>query len=344
MGRMENQRSRPGLTKKLILFGTYVLRALGLILVIISLNFLLVHLMPGDPVVHILGEEEYFSLSTQFPEKLEEVRRQYSLDGSIGKQYISYMRSVVSFQFGHSYIDGSNVVQTVLFRMRWTATLSVCAIVISAFVGGALGVLAGYRKGGRLDSSLTAVFLLLETIPANCLALIVLIIFSYRLRWFPIGGMTAGGLSGFAKFLSVLYHMVLPVSVLSLFRTSSNFLLMKSYVSQIKDEAYMTVAIAKGISSRKVLFRHLMKNALVPYVTTLCLQAGHIFSGAMLIEVVFSWKGMGTLIYDAVMVRDYPTVQMCFLIIAVCVIFFNFVSDVLCMGLDPRIQDGVRNA
>ena len=344
MGRMENQGGRPGLTKKSILFGRYVLRALGLILAIISLNFLLIHLMPGDPVVHILGEEEYYALSAQFPEKLEEVRRQYSLDGSLGKQYISYLRNVVTLQFGHSYIDGSDVVKTVLFRMKWTAVLSVCAIVLSAIFGGALGVLAGYRKGGRLDSVLTAIFLFLQTIPANCLALIALIIFAYRLHWFPIGGMTSGGLTGLAKLFSVLYHMILPVGVLSLFRTSSNFLMMKSYVSQVKDEEYMTVAVAKGISQRKVLFRHLMKNALVPYVTTICHQAGMIFSGAMLIEVVFSWKGMGTLIYDAVMVRDYPTVQMCFLIIAVCVILFNFISDVLCMSLDPRIQDGVRNA
>lgn len=324
--------------------GKHILRALVMIFIIISLNFLLIHFMPGDPLMHILGEDEYFALSVQFPEKLEEVREQYELDGSLGEQYVRYLYNVVTMEFGHSYVDGSNVAETVLFRMRWTLVLAVTAIVLSAIIGGALGVLAGYYKGGRLDRMLTALFLFLETIPANCLALIVLVVFSYKLRWFPVGGMTSGGVEGIERVLSTMYHMVLPVTVLSLFRTSSNFLLMKSYISQIRDEAYISVAIAKGLPTRKVLFRHLIRNGLVPYVTTLCVQFGHILSGSMLVEVVFSWKGMGTLIYEGVLARDYPMVQLCFLVIAICVILFNFIGDMLCMVLDPRIRDGVKDA
>jgi peptide/nickel transport system permease protein len=118
---------------------------------------------------------------------------------------------------------------------------------------------------------------------------------------------------------------------------------MKSYVSQIREEDYITVAVSKGISKAHVLFRHVLRNVLVPFVTTLCLQIGHILSGSMLIEVVFSWKGMGTLIYDAVNNRDYPTVQMCLLLVAICVVLCNFVADMLCMYIDPRIQDGMKN-
>jgi len=321
----------------------YLLRAAALIFAIISINFLLIHFMPGDPLMHILGDEQYFTLLNQFPEKLEEVRAQYSLNGSLWEQYLRYILQVVTLQFGHSYIGGESVVSVVLFRMKWTVLLSLCAIVISAVIGGSLGVLAGYHKGGKLDSVLTAIFLFLETIPANCLALILLVIFSYNLRWFPVGGMVTGGLTGIDRLLSMVHHMVLPVLVLSLFRTSSNFLLMKSYVSQIREEDYITVATAKGVSRTHVLFRHVLRNVLVPFVTTLCVQIGHILSGSMLIEVVFSWKGMGTLIYDAVNNHDYPVVQMCFLLIAICVVFFNFISDVLCMYIDPRIQDGMKN-
>ena len=339
---MENQEQRLGI-KRLRLAAGYLLRAVALVFAIISINFILIHLMPGDPVMHILGDEQYFTLYNQFPEKLDEVRAQYSLDGSLLTQYLRYLEQVVTLQFGHSFIGGESVAKTVLFRMKWTALLALSAIAISALLGGALGVLAGYRKGGRLDRALTGLFLFLETIPANCLALILLVIFSYKLHWFPVGGMVSGRLSGWPRVLSVLHHMALPVLVLSLFRTSSNFLLMKSYVSQIRDEDYIVVAVAKGISRRHVLFRHVLKNALVPFVTTICLQVGHILSGSMLIEVVFSWKGMGTLIYDAVNNRDYPTVQMCFLLIAVCVVFFNFVSDMLCMRIDPRIQAGVQH-
>lgn len=321
----------------------YTIKALLLIFAIISINFVLIHLMPGDPIMHILGDEQYFTLYNQFPERLEEVRAQYSLNGSLFEQYVRYLYQVCTLQFGHSFIGGESVVTAVLFRMKWTVILSMCAIVISALVGGALGVVAGYYKGGKLDSVLTAIFLFVSTIPANCIALIALVIFSYRLRWFPVGGMVAGGLVGWARFTSVLHHMVLPVLVLSMFRTSSNFLLMKSYVSQIRDEDYITVAIAKGISKTHVLFRHLLRNVLVPFVTTTCLQIGHILSGSMLIEVVFSWKGMGTLMYDAVNNRDYPTVQMCLLLIAICVVVFNFIADMLCMYIDPRIRDGIKN-
>jgi peptide/nickel transport system permease protein len=339
---MESKGKRIGLKKSKKAAG-YLIRSAALILAIITINFILVHIMPGDPLMHILGDEQYFTLLNQFPEKLEEVRQQYSLDGNLLQQFLRYLKQVVTLQFGHSYINGESVVKTVWFRMRWTVTLSLCAIVISALIGGTLGVLAGYHKGGKLDSGLTAVFLFLETIPANCLALILLVVFSYKLRWFPVGGMVSGGLSGFARFLSVVHHMVLPVLVLSLFRTSSNFLLMKSYVSQIREEDYITVAVSKGISKAHVLFRHVLRNVLVPFVTTLCLQIGHILSGSMLIEVVFSWKGMGTLIYDAVNNRDYPTVQMCLLLVAICVVLCNFVADMLCMYIDPRIQDGMKN-
>jgi peptide/nickel transport system permease protein len=134
--------------------------------------------------------------------------------------------------------------------------------------------------------------------------------------------------------------MALPLAVLSMFRTSTNFLMMKSFVSQIRDEEYILLAVARGLPPRIVLYRHVLKNVLVPYVTTLCIQFGHILSGAMLVEVVFSWKGMGTLIYEGVMARDYPTVQLCFLLIAICVIVFQFAGDLICLRLDPRIRDG----
>ena len=322
----------------------YLIRAVILLFVIVSLNFFLVRAMPGDPMMHILGEDEYFSLLHQYPEVLEDVRSDYGLNGSIFLQYAKYVYNVVTMRFGHSYIDGQDVISVVLFRLQWTLTLSVISIVISALIGGALGVLAGYFKGRKVDSILTFFALLLDTIPANCLALIALVVFAFRLRWFPIGGMSSGGVEGWEKTLSVIRHMVLPVSVLSLFRSSTNFLLMKSFTSQIKDEEFISVAVAKGLSGRKVLFRHLLRNVMVPYTTMLCMQFGYIISGSMLIEVVFSWKGMGTLIYNAVTTRDYPTIQMCFLLIAVCVVFFNFFAEIISMYIDPRIKDGMKNA
>ena len=202
---MENQGKRPGV-RRARLAAWYLIRAVALIFAIISINFILIHLMPGDPIMHILGDEQYFTLYNQFPEKLEEVRRLYSLNGSLPEQYFRYLGQVVTFRFGHSFIGGESVAKTVLFRMKWTALLALTAIALATIIGGALGVLAGYRKGGRLDRTLTGLFLFLQTIPANCLALILLVIFSYKLHWFPVGGMVSGRLHGWLRFVSILHQ------------------------------------------------------------------------------------------------------------------------------------------
>ena len=321
----------------------YLVKALALILAAISINFLLIQLMPGDPILNILGEQEYFLLETKHPELLAKARAQYGLDGSLAEQYLRFLQNMVTFQFGTSFLTGQSVIDVVMFRMRWTLLLALTSIVISAVVGGALGVIAGYRKGGKLDSVLTFGFLILQTMPANCLALIMLLIFGFQLHWFPLSGMASGGLIGIARWFDTMYHMALPVIVLSLFRIPSNFLMVKSFVSQIREEEFITTAVAKGLPKKTLLGKHVLKSALVPYVTLLCMQFGFIFSGSMLIEVVFSWQGMGTLIYGALNSRDYPTVQLCFLVTSVCVIFFHFIADVLAWALDPRIKDGMHN-
>jgi len=319
----------------------YLLKAITLVLIAISINFLLIQLMPGDPIVNILGEQEYFLLESKYPDLLEEARSKYGLNGSLAEQYLRFLKNTVTFEFGRSFSSGRSVMDTVLFRMQWTLLLAVTSIILSALIGGGLGVVAGYKKGGRFDRILTFIFLLLETIPANCLALIALMIFGFKLRWFPLSGMASGGVTGISRVLDTAYHMVLPVFALSTFRTSSNFLMVKSFVSQIREEEYITTAVAKGLPGKQLLGKHVLKSVLVPYVTILCMQFGFIFSGSMLIEVVFSWRGMGTLIYSGVMTRDYPTVQLCFLVTSVCVIFFHFLADILAWKLDPRIKDGM---
>ena len=321
----------------------YLGKALALIIAAISINFMLIQFMPGDPIINILGETEYFLLETRYPELLEEARVRYGVDGTLPEQYFRFIKNTLTFQFGTSLISGQSAIKTVMFRMRWTLMLALTSIVISTLVGASLGVLAGYRKGGRLDSVLTFIFLMLETIPANCLALLALLIFGFKLRWFPLSGMASGGMVGIQRVFDTLYHMALPVIVLSIFRTSSNFLMVKSFVSQIRDEEYITTAIAKGLTKKVLFAKHVLRSVLVPYTTILCMQFGFIFSGSMLIEVVFSWRGMGTLINSAVRSRDYPTVQLCFLVTSVCVIFFHFIADVLAWKLDPRIKDGMNS-
>ena len=315
-----------------------LLEALFIVFCIITINFVLVRFMPGDPVVHIIGEDEYLRLEAEAPEVIEEVRRDYGLDQPLWVQYVTYLNKTVHLDFGNSYQTKLPVLETVMFRMRWTILLAIPAILISALLGGWLGLRAGWRKGGLLDTVCSPIMLLLNTIPTNCMAIIFLLVFAFRMGLFPISGITSGGLTGLAKAIDILWHMALPLAVLALLRTSSYYMLMKSTVQTIRDEEYIAVARSKGFSQEQVLLRHVLKNALCPYLTSVCMQFGHILGGSMLVEVVFSWKGMGTLIYDAVNTKDFPMLQTCFLFIGICVVLFNLLADVLNLIIDPRTR------
>lgn len=315
-----------------------LLEALFIVFCIITINFVLVRFMPGDPVVHIIGEDEYLRLEAEAPEVIEEVRRDYGLDQPLWVQYVTYLNKTVHLDFGNSYRTKLPVLETVMFRMRWTILLAIPAILISALLGGWLGLRAGWRKGGLLDTVCSPIMLLLNTIPTNCMAIIFLLVFAFRMGLFPISGITSGGLTGLAKAIDILWHMALPLAVLALLRTSSYYMLMKSTVQTIRDEEYIAVARSKGFSQEQVLLRHVLKNALCPYLTSVCMQFGHILGGSMLVEVVFSWKGMGTLIYDAVNTKDFPMLQTCFLFIGICVVLFNLLADVLNLIIDPRTR------
>ena len=315
-----------------------LLEALFIVFCIITINFVLVRFMPGDPVVHIIGEDEYLRLEAEAPEVIEEVRRDYGLDQPLWVQYVTYLNKTVHLDFGNSYRTKLPVLETVMFRMRWTILLAIPAILISALLGGWLGLRAGWRKGGLLDTVCSPIMLLLNTIPTNCMAIIFLLVFAFRMGLFPISGITSGGLTGLAKAIDILWHMALPLAVLALLRTSSYYMLMKSTVQTIRDDEYIAVARSKGFSQEQVLLRHVLKNALCPYLTSVCMQFGHILGGSMLVEVVFSWKGMGTVIYDAVNTTDFPMLQTCFLFIGICVVLFNLLADVLNLIIDPRTR------
>ncbi len=192
---------------------------------------------------------------------------------------------------------------------------------------------------------MTPILLIVNTIPSNCFCLILLIFLAYRMKLFPINGMVSPGVEGMARVQSILQHMFLPLIIMILYRTSGDFMLMKSAVSQVRSEEYIMTAESKGLPSRKVLFRHVMKNAMVPYATSFCMQFGGILSGSMIIEVVFGWKGMGTILYNAVSNRDFPTAQFCFLLSAALVVFANLISDIVNAAIDPRIrEEGIQDA
>lgn len=315
--------------------------ALSTIWLIITISFTLVHTMPGDPIVFLIGEEEYYYLLDNDPGYLEKLTEKYGLNDSMDVQYRKYIHSILTLDFGESYANHKPVLENFKNAAKWTLMLSVPTLLISCVLGAVLGVFAGIHPGGRFDVVMTPFFLVLNTIPSNCLSLLLLILFAYRLRWVPISGMVAPNLVGAARTISILKHMALPLFILVTFRTAGDFMLMKSTVSQIRGEEYVLTAKSKGIGRKKVLFRHVLKNAMVPYSTSLCMQLGGLLSGAMVVEVVFGWKGMGQMMYNAVSNRDFATAQFCFLLSAGCVVASNWLSDVVNAIIDPRIREEV---
>ena len=315
-----------------------LLGALLTIYVVITVSFFMVRFMPGDPLQHLVGQEEYYYLMENDPAELERLTEKYGLNDPVGVQYLRYLENVIHMDFGIAYSNKQPVVENVLNCMSWTIMLSIPTWIVGGLLGGILGVIAGWKPGKLFDSIMTPIALFLNTVPSNCIAILALVVFAYNLRWVPIGGMTSGMTTGWARTVDILHHMALPLSILILFRVSSDFMLMKSSVSQIRREDYTTTARAKGLPERKVLFRHVMKNALLPYVTSMCMQMGSLLSGSMMIETIFGWKGMGQLFYNAVSNRDFPTAQLCFLISAFCVVTANLVSDLIITVIDPRVM------
>lgn len=309
------------------------------VFLIITLSFLLVRFMPGDPLEHLVGQETYYYLLEFNPGELERIADKYAISGSLGEQYIGYLGSIARLDFGTAYSNKRPVLENVLDSGKWTLILTVPTLVLGGLLGGLLGALAGWRPGSRFDRAATALLLFVGTVPSNCIGVVFLVVFAFRLRLFPLNGMTVGGLYGLERTLDILWHACLPMSILVLFRTSGNFLLMKSAVSQIRGEDYVNTAFSKGLSAARVVRRHVLKNAMVPYATGLCMQLGGLLSGSMLLEVIFGWRGMGQLYYTAVSTRDFPTAQLCFLVSAVCVVTGNLLGDIAAMAIDPRLRE-----
>ena len=318
-----------------------VLTSILTIYVIITISFLMVHFMPGDVIKHLIGTEDYYFLLENNPEELERVITKYGLNDPLHIQYLKYLKSIATMDFGVSYNNNQPVIYNVLKCCKWTLLISVPTLILGGVFGAVLGIIAGWHPGGRFDMIMTPISLFMNTVPSNCIGILMLVVFSYKLRIFPISGMTSGMLTGAEYVKDLLLHMTLPLIIMVMFRTFSDFMTMKSSVSQVRREDYTTTAAAKGLPDRKVLFKHVMRNAMLPYITSMCMQMGGLLSGSMIVETIFGWKGMGQLYYQAVTNRDFPTAQLCFLISAVCVVLATLLSDIVIALIDPRIKEKV---
>lgn len=300
---------------------------------IVVLTFLLVHLAPGDPVLALAGESgdaAYY----------ERMRERFGLDRPLPEQFAEYLSNVARGDLGVSYVHGRPVADVILERLPATLLLVCVALAISSLVGVALGALAAARPHGFSDAGIRLVTLLGYATPVFWLGQLALLTLALGLGWFPVQGMTSSQetATGSGYVLDVAHHLALPALVLATQEVTLVAQLMRRSLLGEMGKEYVRTAWAKGLPGRRVLLRHAMRNSLLPTVTVIGGRLGFLFSGAVLVEVVFAWPGLGRLLLSAVQTRDYPILMGMFMLVAFGVIVANLVTDLIYAWLDPRIR------
>lgn len=312
-----------------------LLQALALVLAVVVLNFVLVHAAPGDPVETIAGASGGMS-----PELMAQLRTQYGLDKPLPVQLGVYLGKVVQGDLGYSYFFNLPVTAMIAERVPATLLLVLSSVLLAFTVGTALGVLSARKPNGMLSQFITVLSMVGFAAPVFWVGIMLVILFASVLPIFPVAGMrsidSSGG--GIADVIDVLHHLVLPAVTLSLVYLAQYSRLARSSMLDVLSSDFIRTARAKGLADRVVLYKHALRNALLPVVTVLGLQFGNVLAGAILVETVFNWPGLGRLAFDSVLRRDYPTILGVLLFSSVVVVVMNQLTDLCYRFIDPRIK------
>lgn len=310
------------------------------LLLTVTINFALPRMMPGSPLVFLAGEDVGFLTAEQRTQLLSS----FGLDQPVLRQYGRYLAGLLRGDLGYSFQRNRPISEIIWERLPWTLLLVGLGLIAATLVGVAWGSLAAWRRGSAVDLGSLGVAMFFESTPSFWLGMIFIALFAARLHWFPIFGARTPGapLAGMALVADVARHLALPLLTLVLITIPGMFLIMRYSMLTVLGEQYIATARAKGVAERTVLYGHAMRNALLPVATVFMLNLGFITSGATVIETVFSYPGLGRLLYEAVLNRDYPVIQATFFILTLSVIAANIVADLLYPLIDPRIRHGHR--
>jgi peptide/nickel transport system permease protein len=311
----------------------YVVRRLLLLVpVLLGVSvvvFMVLHLSPGDPAEIMLG-------SQASQQDLARLRSELGLDEPLHVQYVRWLAHVARGDLGRSLWMKRPVLAEVVARLGATLVLTATALVLSTVAGIALGVLSAARPNSLLDRASAVASLFGASMPVFWLGIVLMVIFALWLGWLPASGMYAPYGGGSARDL--LAHLVLPAVTLAAASVTIIARLTRSAMLDILGQDYVRTARAKGLVERAVVLRHALKNALIPIVTVVGVQAGYLLGGAVLTETVFAWPGVGTLMVQGILARDFPLVQGCVLVVALSFVLVNLAVDLLYAFIDPRIR------
>ena len=317
-----------------------VVQAFVTLVAILIFNFFLFRVWsPGDPV-SFLTRGQGFNISVQ---ERQELISEYGLDKSVWGQFTEYLTDTFTGKLGaSSFYQGESVRSVILRFLPPTLLLVGISTIFSMIIGIWMGIRSGWRRGSGFDRASMFSSLVLYSMPEFWLGMLLLLLFSTALGWFPVGGRVSTNVSELGTvgyLLDVAYHLFLPALTLTLAYLGEFYLVMRSSLLDVLGEDYITTARAKGVPERHVLNRHAVRNALLPTVTLVALSFGYVIGGAITVEVVFSYQGVGLLTYTAILGKDYWLLQSLFLFFTVAVIVFNLVSDFVYAYLDPRVRE-----
>ncbi|MDF1872332.1 ABC transporter permease [Vannielia sp.] len=313
--------------------GAYILKrlaaAIPVMIGVSVLVFFIMAMIPGDPATAILG-------SYATPENVEKLNRDLGLDKPLVARYFIWLGNMLTGDFGRSYSQNKPVIDEVMGRFGNTLILAGVAFVLCAVLGILAGVISAARQYGFADKAITFVVLIGISIPSFFLGMILIILFALKWKLFPVSGMYliygGGGLADLAN------HLVLPASALAVVATGVIARLSRSAMLEVLRQDFIRTARAKGVGERRVIMGHALKAAMVSIIPVLGIQAGFVISGAVYIEMVFDWPGIGQMLVNAIRQRDVLLVQGGVVVVAACYVLFNIVVDVAQGMLDPRIK------
>lgn len=323
------------MTRALITVANKIVSAALLILAVITLNFTLIKLAPGNIVDTLAGNAGGMSEQLR-----EQIRATYGLDKSFVQQLFIYLKDVLSGNLGFSYYYNQPVAELILQRLPATMLLVLSALAISVTLGVLLGVVTARRPNGLLSQSVTVLSLAGYAAPAFWIGIMLIILFALMIPIFPISGMHSTGLAGgvVVSALDVLWHLVLPATTLAIIYLAQYSRLTRASMLEALSADYIRTARAKGVGEFKVLVKHALRNAMLPVITMTGMQFGNLFAGAVLVETVFDWPGLGRLAFESILRRDYPTILGILTCSAVMTIAANALTDLLYQYIDPRVR------
>ncbi len=318
---------------------TYVIRRLLLIIptffLISLIVFTLIHLAPGDPISAMFGPR-------RIPEEIrEKITKDLGLDQPIPIQYLIWLSRLLQGDLGYSYLSNAPVIVLIGERIPRTLELMLLATTVSTAIAVLLGVIAAVKHQSIVDAVCSLGALVGYSTPSFWMALISIIVFGLTLRWFPISGLASSGTTfatPLGALLDHLWHAILPVSILTFAWTAYAFRLVRSSMLEALRQDYIVTARAKGVSERVVIYKHALRNALLPVVTLVGYSVGFLLGGAVVIEEVFSWLGLGHMMVRIALTRDYPTLMGLSMIIALMVLLANLCTDIAYAIVDPRVR------